>query len=138
MKKLPVVKDYMAVPAFTLSPGMSIHDAIDFFINHKISGAPVVDAHDKLVGIISEKDCLKLIARSVNQHPSEVKVADLMTKKVVTILPGMDIYYAAGIFLRNVYRRLPVVENAKVIGQISRRDVLRAIYDIYSTVKFIN
>ncbi len=129
MNKMPLIRDYMATPALTLKPDQSIYEAMEFFLDHKISGAPVVDDDNKILGVISEKDCLKLVAKDTDHHPWDVNVADFMTKKVICILPDMDIYYAAGIFLNNVYRRLPVVENDKVIGQLSRRDVLRAIKD---------
>lgn len=130
MNKPPTVKDYMATILLTLKADTNVYDAVDFLIKHKISGAPVVDNNNRLVGLISEKDCLELLAKGVNHNPPKVKVADFMSTKVDTILPDMDIYYAAGIFLKNVYRRFPVVsKEGKLIGQISRRDILRAIQE---------
>lgn len=116
-------RDLMVPFKVTLSPSDSIHKAIQAFVNHKISGAVVVEA-GQIVGFVSEKDCLKLLSsRSMHGTPS-AHVSDYMTREVTTITPGTDIYSIAGIFLRNVFRRLPVVEEGKLLGQVSRRNVL--------------
>jgi len=135
MKKLLTVEDYMATKLLTLKANDTIYHTIGFLLKHKISGAPVVDDNNKLIGIISEKDCLKLIAKGGSYNLHEVQVVDYMTKKVDTISPEMDVYYAAGKFLKHPYRRLPVVEGGKLVGQISRRDVLRAIKENIKPVK---
>lgn len=127
LNKPPLIKDYMAYPVLTLRAEISIYNAMRFLIDNRISGAPVVDAEGKLIGLLSEKDCLHLVTKGVDHHLPAGNVADYMTKKVVTISPEMDIYYVAGIFLGNHYRRLPVIEHSRLIGLVSRRDVLRAI-----------
>lgn len=127
MIKTLTVKDYMATDLLTLKADDSIHYTIEFLLKYKISGAPVVDDDNKLIGIISEKDCLKLIAKGGTTNLHNVNVNDYMTKEVDIIPPEMDIYYAAGIFLKHAYRRLPVVEKGKLVGQLSRRDILLAI-----------
>lgn len=127
IERFPIVEDYMAKDLLTLSPETDIYDAVSFLLKHKISGAPVVNKEKNMVGILSEKDCLRLLTRGVNNKAPQGPVSSFMTKNVVTIPPNMDIYYAAGIFMKNYYRRLPVVENGKLVGQISRRDLLRAI-----------
>lgn len=120
----------MATSLLTLNPKKNIFEAIKFLLDNKISGAPVVDDGNQLLGLISEKDCLKLMAKGLDNNIPKVNVADFMTTKVDTILPEMDIYFAAGIFIKNTYRRFPVVDkNGKLVGQISRRDILRAIHE---------
>ena len=129
MEKLPIVEEYMAKDLLTLSPDIDIHEGISFLLENKISGAPVTTGDNNMVGILSEKDCLRLLARGVDNQMPKGTVADFMTKNVVTIPSNMDIYYCAGIFLKNYYRRLPVVDDGKLVGQISRRDLLRAIQE---------
>jgi len=137
MKNSPCIKDYMATTLFTLKATASIYDAVDFLLKNKISGAPVVDGKNKLIGLISEKDCLRLMTKGVQHNEPKVNVADFMTTKVDTITPEMDIYYAAGIFLKNAYRRFPVVDKqGKMVGQISRRDILRAIKENIKSDRF--
>ena len=117
----------MATELKTLTPDTPILEAVDFLLNGRISGAPVLDDTGALVGIISEKDCLRLVARGVDNDIPAGVVGDFMTTEVQTVPPSMDIYYCAGLFLKNVYRRLPVVEDGRLVGQVSRRDLLRAM-----------
>jgi len=128
MDRLPVVREYMARKLLTLKSDTEILDAVAFLLKHKISGAPVVDNDKHLIGVISEKDCLNLLAKGVRGNVPHGSVAEFMTTEVETISPDMDLYYAAGLFLKRNYRRFPVVEDSVLVGQISRRDILRAIH----------
>ena len=124
---LPRVREYMNKESQTLTADMTILEAVEFLLDRKLTGAPVVNDANEVVGILSEKDCLRLLAEGAdNQRPNGV-VRDFMTKKVVTVPPTMNIYFVAGMFLNDVIRRFPVVENGKLVGVISRHDVLRAI-----------
>lgn len=127
MNKLPLVREYMATELLCLAPDRDIYDAVDFLLEHRISGAPVVDDAGLLVGVLSEKDCLKLLASGASHERPTGTVTDFMTRDVTTIPSSMDVYFAAGLFLKHVYRRLPVVDHGKLVGQISRRDILKAI-----------
>lgn len=125
---LPLVRDYMATRVTTLTPEVNILDAVDLLVEQQISGAPVV-SEGRLVGMLSEKDCLRLLSKG-RESDADVPtgtVGDYMVTDVRTIPPDMDIYYVAGLFLNNPYRRYPVVDDGVIVGQISRRDVLRAI-----------
>ncbi len=128
MDRLPVVRECMARKLLTLKSETEILDAVAFLLKHKISGAPVVDNDKHLVGVISEKDCLNLLAKGVRGNVPHGSIAEFMTTEVETISPDMDLYYAAGLFLKRNYRRFPVVEDGVLVGQISRRDILRAIH----------
>ncbi len=130
MIKLPTVRDYMTTKVRTLRPETPILEAVDLLVKHQISGAPVVDDQDRVVGMLSEKDCLPLIAKGVNHTPPEGTVSEFMAVDPSVLPPDMDLYYAAGVFLKKIYRRFPVVENGKLVGVISRRDILRAIHKI--------
>src|SRR6186713_1171384 len=119
----------------TFTPDQPIQDVISTIINKKIAGAPVLDDQHHLVGMISEKDCLRLIVdQAYYNMPAETrKVSDYMTVKVQTLSPKTNIVEAAIEFLNSPIRRFPIVENGLLIGQVSRRHILRAAQNIKST-----
>lgn len=127
MAKLPVVRDYMDTHVPTLRPEASILDAVGFLLDKRVTGAPVVDKAGCLVGIITEKDCLRLIATGIDGDLPRGTVQSIMTPNPETIPPDMDIYFAAGLFLRRQFRRFPVVDNDRLVGAITRFDILRVI-----------
>ena len=127
MEKLPVVRDHMDRNVPTLSPDADIFDAIAFLLENHVTGAPVVEKSGRLVGILTEKDCLRVVALGVDGNPPRGSVASFMTPNPSTIPPSMDVYYAAGLFLTREFRRFPVVENGKLVGAITRFDILRVI-----------
>ncbi len=128
MKSLPKIGEFMDAVVPTLSPETQIMKAVDFLLRHRVTGAPVVDPDGKLMGIITETDLLKLVTEGIQgQPPTEATVAEYMTTDVVTVPPTVDIYYVAGIFLNNKFRRLPVVSGGKIVGAITRYDLLRII-----------
>jgi len=131
------IKNYMVhvKDLVTFSPDQIISEVIDTILDKKISGAPVLDKAGNLVGIISEKDCLRLIIdRAYYNMPNQKStVADYMTKAVRTVSPNMDIVTAANEFLIAPVRRFPIVEGGKLLGQISRRDILKAARKIKAT-----
>ncbi len=130
--KYESVTKYMARDLITFRPEQDIYEAIDLMLKHKISGAPVLDSSGKLVGLLSEKDCLRvMISSAYHNEPVGIRrVADYMTINVATISPDKDVLDVANLFLSSNYRRFPVVENGKLLGQVSRRDILRAANDI--------
>jgi CBS domain-containing protein len=125
--KLPIIRDHMDTTVHTLRPDAPILDAVDFLLEHHVTSAPVVDQDGVLIGIVSEKDCLRLLAAGTDADMPRGIVADYMTRDVTTITPKMNVYYVAGLFLKNVFRRLPVVEDGKLVGAITRFDILRVI-----------
>lgn len=129
MRKISV-RDFMTKKVITFRPDTRIEVAIDTLVKNEISGASVVDGKGRLVGIVSEKDCLRILANGVYHHEPGGTVEEYMTEAVVSIHADTDIFTVADLFLKNIYRRMPVVEEGRVIGQVSRRDVLRAIQEI--------
>lgn len=128
MQHLPTVREFMDKYVDTLSPDTDIWDAVDFLLEKRVTGALVADAKGKLVGILTESDCLKLLTLGGPDHDApKGKVRDFMTAAVLTIPPTMDIYYAAGLFLTKNFRRLPVVEDGRIVGAITQFDILRAV-----------
>ena len=126
-KQVLSVSDVMAKELHTLRRDTPILDAVDFLLKHRVSGAPVVTADMELVGIISERDCLKLLAEGVDCQIPMGDVSQFMTRDVYSIHADMDVYFAAGLFLQRPFRRFPVVEDGELVGQVSRRDILTAI-----------
>ena len=135
MVKLPVVRDYMDTNVPTLRPEVHIMDAIGFLLEKRVTGAPVVDKSGLLIGMLTEKDCLRLVAAGVDGDLPRGTVADFMSRNPETIPPNMDVYFAAGIFIKRQFRRFPVVENGKLVGAITRFDILRVIRANLTTVR---
>jgi CBS domain-containing protein len=123
-----LVADYMTKKLVTFSPEQSILEVMEAFAKYKISGGPVLDDNGFLVGIVSEADCMKQISESryFNQPIMDKSVARFMTKEVETIPHDISIFDAAGIFARHNRRRLPVMQNGVLVGQISRKDIVIA------------
>lgn len=124
------VQDYMATSLISFSPETRLFDAIRTLQEYGISGAPVVDVDGQLLGMLSELDCLKAILTQT-YHEEEMgsggHVADYMTTPVDTVAYGSDLTEVSRRFMELGRRRLPVVRQGKLVGQISRRDVLRAV-----------
>ena len=110
-----------------LRPDMSLSEAIDILIDNEITGATVVDSEDRVVGLLSEKDCIQTLLKGAYDQMPAGLVSDYMTAEVITASPDTDIFKLAEMFMKRVYRRFPVVENGVMIGQITRRDLLRVI-----------
>lgn len=121
------VRDYMNREAITLSPETNLFQAIDVLVVNRISGAPVVDAQGNLVGVLSESDCLRGILNEAYFEETCGTVKSLMSEAVKTIDADADILKAAAHFVEHGRRRLPVTEQGRLVGQISRRDLLRAL-----------
>jgi CBS domain-containing protein len=119
----------------TFKPDQNIMEAISIILDKKISGAPVLDEHRHLVGNLSEKDCLRIIIdQAIHNLPVEdKKVSDYMSTKVFTFSLKTNVVEAAIEFLSSPIRRYAVVEKGALIGEISRREILRAAQHIKST-----
>lgn len=132
--KLLKVKDYMTTSLITFSPSQKVHSVVEAIIKNKISGGPVVNEKNELVGIISEGDCLKQLSESryYNMPLEEDLVEKRMIRDVETIDGNMDIFDAANKFLSSKRRRFPIVQNGKLVGQISQKDILKAALELKS------
>jgi len=131
----PVTK-YMTTDLITFNPETDIIKAIDSMIENQISGAPVLNENKELVGMISEKDCITVIIDSVyhNQPISASKVSKYMTTNIKTVSVEADVVDVASEFLKKNYKRFPVIdEKGRLVGQVSRRDILRAVKAMYIT-----
>ena len=121
------VKDYMTASLVTFAPDTDVLQAIRLLIENGISGAPVLDKLGNLVGMRSEKDCLKVAMDAAYHERHGGKVEDFMTPNVVTVDADSSVLDVAKRFIDGYFKRYPVVKDNRLVGQISRRDILKAI-----------
>ena len=128
------VADIMTSQLVIFTPEQSIHEVMRAFIKHRISGGPVVDESGKLVGVISEADCMKEISESryFNLPILDKSVAHFMTKEVDTIDANTSVFDAASLFSKSSRRRYPVMENNRLVGKVSRKDIVIAALEMKS------
>lgn len=128
------VSDYMTRDLITFSPDQPVMEVIETLVKHKISGGPVVDENNRLLGIISEGDCIKQLneSRYYNMPIDDAKVERFMVKDVETIDGNINIFDAANKFLQTKRRRFPILEDGKLVGQISQKDVMKAALQLNS------
>lgn len=122
------VRDYMSTRLMTFTPDMEVMNAVHQLVKSGHSGAPVVDADGKLVGMLSERDCMSIAMVAAQDTCVAGPVSRYMSSKVETVSSEMSLTQLANLFVNNRhFRRYPVVDDGKLVGQISRSDVLRAI-----------
>jgi len=129
------VSDYMSTNLTTFKPNQSVMEVMNTLIKKKISGGPVVNDQNELIGIISEGDCMKQISNSryYNQPLENIKVEDHMATDIETIDGEMNVFDAADKFLSSKRRRFPIVQEGKLVGLISQKDVLKAALELKGT-----
>ncbi len=132
--KQPIsVRDHMATNLITFREDQTIEEVIGALTDANISGAPVINEKNELLGVISEGDCLKaLMSEKYHNHPSTgQRVKDCMVSKVIHVAPELDLFDVAKMFLELRVRRFPVLDkDGKVIGQISQKDVIMALKEV--------
>ena len=139
------VKDIMTINPKTVKPDTPVKEAAMMMVMAHISGTPVVDDDNNLVGILSEKDILQHMFPDLNETMNDTKpdfeemernykstihmtVKDLMISNVATVTPDMPCLKAASMMWLRKFRRIPVAENGKLVGIVSIGDVHRAIF----------
>jgi predicted transcriptional regulator len=129
MPKTPTVREYMDTRRLILSPDDDILLAVRRLIDEGVTGAPVADHAGTIIGELSEYECLRLVAEG---HAGEVprgQVEDFMATEFTAVPPTMDIYYVAGMFLRDrAHRRFMVMDGREFLGVVTRKDILRAVH----------
>lgn len=129
-----LVKDYMTKQLITFSPKQTVNEVVDILVYRSISGGPVVNEDGRLVGIISEGDCLKEIMRGHynNDLTMSALVEEVMVKSVITVTANETVWDVASKFLEMKLRRFPVLNDDKLVGQISQRDIMKAVEELNS------
>ncbi len=125
------VRDHMSTNLVTFTPDMGVFEAIRKLLSHKITGAPVLDADGSLLGAFSEMDCLRVVLNAAYHEEMDGKVGEYMSTDIESVSPDASIVEVAEMFQKSKLRHFPVIEDDKLIGLISRVDVLRALVSIY-------
>ncbi len=131
MPRSMLVKDHMVTEVVTLHPDMEILRAAQVLIGSDVSGAPVLDQHGRLVGMLTERDCLRVTLHAGYHGEPGGLVRDFMTPDPVVVRPDDTIFDLAEKFIGEKYRRYPVMDGGRMVGVISRRDVMRAVGQHY-------
>ncbi len=121
------VRDYMTVKAVTFTPEMPLSAALNKVIRSDHLGGPVIDEKERVIGFLSEQDLLdKLVKVSYFCQDTHI-VSDCMHQEVLFVSPEMSIIELADMMKVGKPKVYPVVDNGKLVGIITRRDVLKAI-----------
>ncbi|MBV1907695.1 MAG: CBS domain-containing protein [Kangiellaceae bacterium] len=128
-----LVKDYMASAMITVKPDVDIVEAAQTLQEYRLSGVPVVDSHNRVIGFLSEKDCLHTVLSAVYNQDYGDLVEDRMTKTIQSVHPTDNITDIAERFLKDGVRMYPVLDKDVLVGMISRQSVLKAFCQLSKT-----
>lgn len=142
--------DVMVTDVITVGPGACVQDVAHILLTHRISGVPVVDENGDLTGIVSEGDLMRraeahtgrrrswwlallthadvLATEYVKEHSR--KVSDVMTRQVITASPDTPVQEIADLLEKNAIKRVPIVQDGKVVGVVSRANLLQALASV--------
>lgn len=116
------VKDIMTDPAIVITEGSSVIDAAKLMRAHNIGSVPVVNDNDNIVGIVTDRDIvIRNMARGLD--PKSHSVDEIMTRDVSCVAPETEIDEAAQMMANDKVRRLPVVEDERVVGFVALGDI---------------
>ena len=128
MKPMPLeVRDYMTTDLITVSPRDEITQVVRLLIEHDISGLLVVEEGYRVVGVVTERDCISVATSADYYEEWGGPVERYMSAPVETVAPEENLVDVAERMTKSQYRRFPVVDDGHVIGILTRRDVLRAL-----------
>jgi len=116
------LQEIMTKNVITAQPNTTVTDAAKIMQAHNVGAIPVCDQNKKVLGIITDRD---IVVRSIanNGDPKTTTIDGLMTKEVVTAEPDMDAEEAARLMARHKIRRLPVVQNGRLVGIVAIGDL---------------
>ena len=124
---VPTARDLMTTHVRSIPIDCDIDAAVRLLLRNGDSGAPVVDAGGAPRGVLSELDCIRVLAEAIADRWPVGKVTDHMTREIKTASSSDDVFILAARFADGRCRRLLVVEDDRLVGLITRRDLLRAL-----------
>lgn len=132
-----LVRDVMTSPAISVRPEATVKEAIGLMAHHDIAAMPVVDAKERVVGVVSEADVIReMVVPQAHAHGVSVRltspprlaaVADVMSNHSLTVTEDTDLAMAADLLTSTVVKSLPVLDNDRLVGMLSRRDIIRLL-----------
>lgn len=125
---MATVKNIMVKQVVTINEDKSLKDICKLLISKKLSGIPVVNKKDDLTGFISERDIIKAVGEG---SFSNKKVSDVMTKRVFTVEECKPAEQVSQIFTDKPFRYIPVTRGNKLVGIVSRKDVISKLLGQY-------
>ena len=126
------VAEAMTRDPLTFRPDTAIGNAVSSMLSHKVSGAPVLDAAGALAGVITAKDCFRAALHASYHQEWSRTVGDYMTDRVETLDAETDLVTAAQRFMERDFRRFPVTSDGRLVGIVTRLDLLRALHAHWS------
>ncbi len=125
---IPRVRQLMDDRTYAVRGSDDVFGAVESLIKHGVTGVPVVDDEERLIGLLTERECLTLLT---HQEQDYSRVDEIMSTHFHTVSPDMDVAYVAGLFNGHPeFRRFMVVEDDRLVGVITRKDILRAINQV--------
>lgn len=130
-----LAREMMTKNLVTLSPNLDVFSAIDILLRKRISGAPVVDSLGRYQGVFSESSCMRVIVNAAYDNLPDAGLMPFVDLNATTIAPDTELLCICQTFLDQGTRRLPVLEDGRLLGQISRRDVMRKVMELSKSKK---
>jgi CBS domain-containing protein len=126
---MDTARDIMSQDLITVTPETSVYEAMRMLIEHKITGVPVVGGKGELLGMVTEKD---LLEAAYNEGAGELgRVVDIMTMDLVCFEEDSDIDDICESMVEGHFRRVPILRGGRIVGIVSRRDVIRHTYETH-------
>lgn len=127
MPKSLKAKDIMSKDVITTGPEITLDKVIKKLVKNKISGMPVIDENGKIIGVVSEKDILNF---AFCGYLRSTKVKEAMSKNVIYFESETSIEIIVLSISKNHFRRMPIIEDGKVVGIVSRRDIIKHVLNV--------
>jgi CBS domain-containing protein len=124
-----LVADFMNHQPHVVSDTTNVRQAVELLLREKIIGVPVIDKDNNLVGYLSEQDCIEELLNDAFHCEEPGSVAKVMQRNVMSVTPSTSIVELAQIIIKNRPKNYPVIDQGKLVGLISRTNVLQALVD---------
>lgn len=126
-RPMPRAAEFMTSTLHTLRPETEITEAVGVLTRHGCSGAPVVDASERVIGVLTHEGCMRALSGAAFNDEPAGQVADHMTREFPVVAPDADLFHVVSMFSNEAGRRVLVVKDGKLLGILTRTDVLKAL-----------